>query len=133
MEAKIRVMPTCWFLLLKFFVRIDNVIVRSRETRLYYEFPSPDNHTSHQIHMEIIWREKDLSDGLNTPHSTTTSLPTTPQAFTTAQHHGSFSSPHPHSMPPPPMMIKKYTKENIQDIPVVNQREGIHQFYTIEI
>jgi hypothetical protein len=135
MEAKIRVMPTCWFLLTKFFVRIDNVIVRSRETRLFYEFdsspkdPNPEKPFQHQIFMEVIWREKDLSANLEANANSLTanvSLPSTPAAY-----HTSLSSSH--AMPPPPMMMKKYTKENTHEIPLVNPAEGIQQNYVIEI
>lgn len=63
-EAKIRVMPSCWFVLSKLYLRVDGVLIRCRETRLYHHFaddlvvasidggvPSP------RIHMEVCWRE----------------------------------------------------------------------------
>lgn len=55
-DAKLRVMPICWFILSRFFVRVDNVIVRIRDTRLFHRFG--DN----SVHMEISWREADLSE-----------------------------------------------------------------------
>lgn len=54
-DAKLRVMPICWFILSRFFVRVDDVIVRIRDTRLFHRFG--DN----SVHMEISWREADLS------------------------------------------------------------------------
>lgn len=64
-EAKIRVMPSCWFVLSKLYLRVDGVLIRCRETRLYHNFaddlvvasmngmmvPSP------RIHMEVCWKE----------------------------------------------------------------------------
>ncbi|XP_066581568.1 TIP41-like protein [Prorops nasuta] len=38
MSVKIRVMPSSFFLLLRYFLRIDNVMLRIHDTRLYYEF-----------------------------------------------------------------------------------------------
>ena len=43
LSVKIRVMPRCWFVLLRFFLRVDGVMVRLRETRLFCHF---DGHTS---------------------------------------------------------------------------------------
>ncbi|XP_040037796.1 TIP41-like protein [Gasterosteus aculeatus] len=36
-SAKIRVMPTSFFLLLRFFLRVDGVLIRINDTRLYHE------------------------------------------------------------------------------------------------
>lgn len=35
-----RVMPSSFFLLLRFFLRIDGVLIRMNDTRLYHEVPS---------------------------------------------------------------------------------------------
>lgn len=35
---KIRVMPSCFFILLRFFLRVDNVMIRVNDTRYYHEF-----------------------------------------------------------------------------------------------
>ena len=40
-DAKLRVMPRCWFLLARMFLRIDGVIVRIRETRCVHACLSP--------------------------------------------------------------------------------------------
>lgn len=40
MSVKIRVMPTCWFVLLRFFLRIDGQMVRLKDTRYYCEMNS---------------------------------------------------------------------------------------------
>ncbi|KAI9208573.1 TIP41-like family-domain-containing protein [Polychytrium aggregatum] len=38
MTARIRVMPSCFLVLLRFFLRVDNVTFRINETRIYHEF-----------------------------------------------------------------------------------------------
>ncbi|KAL3266249.1 hypothetical protein HHI36_010429 [Cryptolaemus montrouzieri] len=35
---KIRVMPSCFFILLRFFLRVDNVMIRVNDTRYYHDF-----------------------------------------------------------------------------------------------
>lgn len=35
---QIRVMPKCWYVLLRFFLRVDKVLVRLRETRIFCPF-----------------------------------------------------------------------------------------------
>lgn len=35
LSVKIRVMPRCWYVLLRFFLRVDGVLVRLREARLF--------------------------------------------------------------------------------------------------
>ncbi len=145
MDAKIRVMPTCWFILMRFFVRIDNVIVRAREIRLFHEFPSLSTPSSPlKIFMEVIWREKDLAPDVGTPTSAmspmmsnlhtslaTTSINTATQALGTPTSH--YSHHYSSTMPPPPMMMKKYTKDNIAEVPIINEKEGICPNYVIHI
>ncbi|XP_047989587.1 TIP41-like protein [Leguminivora glycinivorella] len=36
LSVKIRVMPTYWFVLLRYFLRVDDVMVRSHETRMFH-------------------------------------------------------------------------------------------------
>ena len=38
LSVKIRVMPKCWFVLLRFFLRVDRVMVRLREVRYFCRF-----------------------------------------------------------------------------------------------
>lgn len=38
LKVMIRCMPKCWFILLRYFLRIDNNFVRLRETRLFNRF-----------------------------------------------------------------------------------------------
>jgi len=39
-SVKVRVMPSCWFVLLRFFLRIDKQLVKIRDTRYFCEFPN---------------------------------------------------------------------------------------------
>lgn len=38
-SPQVRVMPTCWYALLRLWLRVDDVVVRLRETRLFCAFP----------------------------------------------------------------------------------------------
>ncbi|PSC73022.1 TIP41 isoform X1 [Micractinium conductrix] len=38
---KVRVMPRCWYVLLRFWLRVDHVMVRLRETRVFCRFDAP--------------------------------------------------------------------------------------------
>lgn len=37
-NVQVRVMPRCWYVLLRFFLRVDKVLVKLRETRLFCPF-----------------------------------------------------------------------------------------------
>jgi hypothetical protein len=54
LDIKIRVMPDCWFVLKRLFVRVDDVKVRIRDCRLFHKFGEA------AIHMEITWKESTL-------------------------------------------------------------------------
>ena len=51
LSMKLRVMPTCAYILSKLFVRVDNVLLRLRESRLLVDF---GNHT---LYRDVTWRE----------------------------------------------------------------------------
>lgn len=97
-EGKVRVMPSCWFLLCKQFLRVDGVLVRCRETRLFHKFVAGAGDcsvtaygngvncrslpVSMEVHMEVCWRE------LRLPSTVAAALSSVPVACTT----GSLSS-----------------------------------------
>ncbi|OVA15929.1 TIP41-like protein [Macleaya cordata] len=54
LTVKVRVMPSCWFLLLRFWLRVDGVLMRLRDTRMYCAF---ENNTNPFILRESCWRE----------------------------------------------------------------------------
>lgn len=56
LSVKVRVMPTGLFVLMRFFLRVDGVLVRINDTRVYHEFG-----TSHMIR-EFTSREGDLKE-----------------------------------------------------------------------
>jgi hypothetical protein len=110
-EAKIRVMPTCWFVLLKFFLRIDGVVVRTRETRLYHAFPREATSEAIQVHCEVLWREESLGGIDNIV--------------------GYESALHPSTAAPFRTVHLRTSKDDNKDMPIVNEKEGVHQYYTL--
>lgn len=50
-NAKLRVMPSCWFALIRTFTRIDGASVSIRDARLFHKFG--ESHVS----LEVTWRE----------------------------------------------------------------------------
>lgn len=54
LTVKVRVMPTCWFLLLRFWLRVDGVLMRLRDTRMHCVFGESANPI---ILRESCWRE----------------------------------------------------------------------------
>lgn len=54
LTVKVRVMPSGWFLLLRFWLRVDGVLMRLRDTRLHCLF---EGHMKSLILRESCWRE----------------------------------------------------------------------------
>nr|QJI10279.1 type 2A phosphatase activator [Datisca glomerata] len=54
LTIKVRVMPSCWFLLLRFWLRVDGVLMRLRETRMHCVF---SDSSKPKIIRESCWRE----------------------------------------------------------------------------
>ncbi|PON74741.1 TIP41-like protein [Parasponia andersonii] len=54
LTVKVRVMPSSWFLLLRFWLRVDGVLMRIRDTRMHCIFGDNANPT---ILRESCWRE----------------------------------------------------------------------------
>ncbi|KAK4284528.1 hypothetical protein QN277_001348 [Acacia crassicarpa] len=54
LTVKVRVMPSSWFLLLRFWLRVDGVLIRLRDTRLHCMFGGAENPV---ILRETCWRE----------------------------------------------------------------------------
>ncbi|XP_015892810.2 TIP41-like protein [Ziziphus jujuba] len=55
LTVKVRVMPSCWFLLLRFWLRVDGVLMRLRDTRVECKF---GDNTNPIILRESCWREE---------------------------------------------------------------------------
>ncbi|XP_028177432.1 TIP41-like protein [Ostrinia furnacalis] len=62
LSVKIRVMPSYWYILLRYFLRVDDVLVRSNETRMFHMLDS------HYILREFTAKESKAQD-LNMPTS----------------------------------------------------------------
>ncbi|KAL8129238.1 hypothetical protein V2J09_018393 [Rumex salicifolius] len=59
LTVKVRVMPSGWFLLLRFWLRVDGVLMRLRETRMHCTFGD----TAFPVILrESCWREASFSD-----------------------------------------------------------------------
>ncbi|KAK2974517.1 hypothetical protein RJ640_018682, partial [Escallonia rubra] len=54
LTVKVRVMPSCWFLLLRYWLRVDGVLMRLRDTRMHCVFGCS---TKPVIIRESCWRE----------------------------------------------------------------------------
>ncbi|GAU15029.1 hypothetical protein TSUD_48240 [Trifolium subterraneum] len=54
LTVKVRVMPSSWFLLLQFWLRVDGVLIRLRETRMHCMFAGSTNPV---VLRETCWRE----------------------------------------------------------------------------
>ncbi|KAE9618676.1 hypothetical protein Lal_00047960 [Lupinus albus] len=59
LSVKVRVMPSSWFLLLRFWLRVDGALIRLRETRMHCIFGGSTNPT---ILRETCWRESSFQD-----------------------------------------------------------------------
>ncbi|CAL4919205.1 unnamed protein product [Urochloa decumbens] len=56
LTVRVRVMPTGWFLLLRFWLRVDGVLMRLRDTRLHCSFGNNDG-AKPLVLRECCWRE----------------------------------------------------------------------------
>lgn len=54
-SIKLRVMPTCSYVLARLWVRVDNIILRVRETRILFAFG--DGSQKPEIYRDVAWRE----------------------------------------------------------------------------
>ncbi|ERM96691.1 hypothetical protein AMTR_s00001p00272840, partial [Amborella trichopoda] len=62
LTVKVRVMPNCWFLLLRFWLRVDGVLMRLRDCRMYCPFGFEDPSGIPLVLHEICWREGTFQD-----------------------------------------------------------------------
>eukprot|EP00978_Attheya_sp_CCMP212_P011463 scaffold28281_cov53-Attheya_sp.AAC.3 len=60
LTVKVRVMPTCWFVLQRLYVRVDHVLVRLREVRFFATFSPSSSQTpttTTTVHRTVTWKE----------------------------------------------------------------------------
>lgn len=50
-------MPNCWYVLMRFFLRVDSTLVRMRETRLFCDMRQPDGLVREVKHAEAALAE----------------------------------------------------------------------------
>ena len=55
--VQLRMMPKCWFVLLRFWLRVDNTLVRLREARLFCATERPDEVLREVKHSEGAFEE----------------------------------------------------------------------------
>jgi type 2A phosphatase activator TIP41 len=55
-DIKIRVMPACWYVLYRVFVRVDGLVVKLRDTRLFHKFQT------NEIHVDITLKELPINN-----------------------------------------------------------------------
>lgn len=112
-EVKLRVMPTCWFILSKLYVRVDGTLVSSKETRLFHQFDTNvtdtgaragDANRSVIVHMEVTWREYSL---------------------------GAVENDTKESPSPLRRLLYNNSKDSTHMLPEVSETEGVHRFYTL--
>jgi len=54
-RIKLRLMPTCLYVLSRCWVRVDSLLLQCRETRIMVEFASPSK--QHKVYRDITWRQ----------------------------------------------------------------------------
>ena len=78
LRCKLRVMPTCFFLLMTLFVRVDHVLVRVRETRIFSKFDDGTTtkkkkkkggggggRRQRRVYRDVVWKECKWDDLAN--------------------------------------------------------------------
>ena len=120
-SVKLRVMPTCAYILARLFVRVDNVIIRLRETRILIDFFG----IKPQIFRDITWKECHWDD------LTKKNLPTNVKAWTChdTQHAGSSSGGS--SSLSSPQQIQEFQRL-LQQLPDVRLPKNYYQYAVFE-
>lgn len=66
MSVKVRVMPQCWYVLQRLFLRVDYVCVKCREVRMFCFFGGeknlPQGVEKNKIYRDVLWREASWED-----------------------------------------------------------------------
>jgi len=62
MSVKVRVMPSGWYVLMRFWLRVDGVLMRVRDTRFYCPFDCPPE-APPTLLREICYKEEALTGG----------------------------------------------------------------------
>ena len=126
-EAKLRVMPQCWFLLSRFFLRVDGSVVRIRDTRIFHRFGDT------QIHMDVSWKEQSLVSTTGIQDG----LPPVPSSSSSPSLTSSTAGPIRLNSPPQPSTLSSSILRNpaqlAEILPFVNKEEGVHRFFVMNL
>lgn len=57
LNVRVRVMPDCWLVLMRFYLRVEGVLCRALETRVYHEFSPVNNSDVIKVLVESTHRE----------------------------------------------------------------------------
>eukprot|EP00934_Nitzschia_sp_Nitz4_P002402 Nitzschia sp. Nitz4//scaffold26_size159584//108026//109279//NITZ4_002503-RA/size159584-processed-gene-0.239-mRNA-1//-1//CDS//3329545118//2397//frame0 len=114
--AKIRVMPTCIYVLFQLFVRVDNVLIRLRETRLMVHFASC------KVYRDVSWRQCTWS--ALPDHN----VPTNVKAWTQESYNRPNIPTSPHQRHAQPQSNPAMFAQLLQRIPFVEQPSDIPRF-----
>lgn len=140
-DARIRVMPSCWFMLTRMFVRVDGACVRIKETRLFHAFDADCRASdgSIKIHVVVTWKELDLEPPL-TSVVKESNTNTTAKTYTTSAPSSRPGTSNIVNMGPVVQnnnsgiqhLLRK-PQELSEKLPVVNNKYAIPQFYTLAL
>ncbi|KAL1929792.1 hypothetical protein VTP01DRAFT_1930 [Rhizomucor pusillus] len=89
LSIRLRVMPSCFLILQRLFLRVDDVLFRINDTRIYHEFGAPyvvreytsKEETFYNVLKKLPAAKKDVSM-LNDPNWVSSILPPEPKVFT---------------------------------------------------
>jgi len=128
-EAKLRVMPQCWFLLSRFFLRVDGSVVRIRDTRIFHRFGDT------QIHLDVSWKEQSLMSTAACLHD---GLPPVPSSASSSPSLTSGTAiPIRLNTPPQPSSLSSSILRNpaqlAEILPFVNEEEAVHRFFVMNL
>ena len=115
LDIKIRVMPDCWFVLKRLFIRVDDVKVRIRDCRLFHKFGEP------LVHMEVTWKEASLP---LPQHIQTVLIKSALQSSGLPMHLNSQALP-------PSVLLKSGALA--QHLPSIMENDKLHPFYSMVI
>jgi hypothetical protein len=119
LDVKLRVMPSCWFILSRFFLRVDGSIVRVRDTRLFHRFGDD------KVHMEVTWKEQTLADQVNV-------VIEGPRGKDGRKSTNTVSTSSPRQIPLGNKTLRS-PAELAEVLPCINDDEGIHRFYVFHL
>ena len=122
-EAKLRVMPHCWFVLSRFFLRVDGSVARIRDARLFHRFGDS------QVHMDVAWKEMALTPRAVPAAAATHAPPPGPIAAAVP---GAIRLNAP-PLPPLSAAVLRNPAQLAEILPSINDNEGVHKTFTLDL